>query len=121
MSLVRVVIESVSQKPEQSNPEQSNPEKSKPEQSNPEPPQGVDAVSSHGGKAQEEREAAMKDFKFGRADVLIATDVAAKVCIIRPRHPIPYTPLLSKVCIVRPRHATSDRWCGRCWAVTISG
>lgn len=39
---------------------------------------GVDAVSSHGGKAQVEREAAMKDFKFGRADVLIATDVAAK-------------------------------------------
>jgi superfamily II DNA/RNA helicase len=42
----------------------------------------VDAVSSHGGKAQEEREAAMKDFKFGRADVLIATDVAAKVSFV---------------------------------------
>ncbi|KAJ1480705.1 P-loop containing nucleoside triphosphate hydrolase protein [Baffinella frigidus] len=35
-------------------------------------------VSSHGGKAQEEREAAVKLFKQGQADVLVATDVAAK-------------------------------------------
>jgi len=39
---------------------------------------GVDAVSSHGGKAQEEREFAVKQFKLGKADVLVATDVAAK-------------------------------------------
>jgi ATP-dependent RNA helicase DDX41 len=39
---------------------------------------GVDAVSSHGGKAQEERESAVKAFKHGTADVLVATDVAAK-------------------------------------------
>ena len=39
---------------------------------------GVNAVSSHGGKSQEDREFAMKTFKTGRADVIIATDVAAK-------------------------------------------
>jgi ATP-dependent RNA helicase DDX41 len=39
---------------------------------------GVNAVSSHGGKSQEDREFAMKAFKTGRADVIIATDVAAK-------------------------------------------
>lgn len=40
--------------------------------------QGVDAFSSHGGKSQEEREYAVKQFKNGKADVLVATDVAAK-------------------------------------------
>jgi len=39
---------------------------------------GVNAVSTHGGKSQEDREFAMKAFKTGRADVIIATDVAAK-------------------------------------------
>ena len=39
---------------------------------------GVNAVSSHGGKSQEDREYAMKAFKTGTADVIIATDVAAK-------------------------------------------
>jgi len=34
---------------------------------------GVNAVSSHGGKSQEDREFAMKAFKTGRADVIIAT------------------------------------------------
>jgi ATP-dependent RNA helicase DDX41 len=39
---------------------------------------GVDAVSIHGGKDQSERNEAIKLFKEGRKDVLIATDVAAK-------------------------------------------
>jgi len=39
---------------------------------------GADAVSSHGGKSQEDREYATKAFKMGKADVLVATDVAAK-------------------------------------------
>jgi len=39
---------------------------------------GVDAVSIHGGKDQEEREAAMSSFRAGRQDILVATDVAAK-------------------------------------------
>jgi len=39
---------------------------------------GVDAVSSHGGKSQEDREWAVRQFKNGKADVLVATDVAAK-------------------------------------------
>jgi len=39
---------------------------------------GCDAVSSHGGKSQEDREYATKAFKMGQADVLVATDVAAK-------------------------------------------
>lgn len=39
---------------------------------------GVDAVSIHGGKEQEERNEAIKLFKDGLKDVLIATDVAAK-------------------------------------------
>eukprot|EP01083_Nonionella_stella_P088730 247491_1 len=39
---------------------------------------GVDAVSIHGGKEQEERNEAIKLFKDGVKDVLIATDVAAK-------------------------------------------
>ncbi|CAM9877838.1 unnamed protein product [Discosporangium mesarthrocarpum] len=39
---------------------------------------GVDAVSIHGGKEQDERNEAIKLFKEGAKDVLIATDVAAK-------------------------------------------
>jgi ATP-dependent RNA helicase DDX41 len=39
---------------------------------------GVDAVSAHGGKDQAERTAAIDAFKDGRADVLVATDVASK-------------------------------------------
>jgi len=39
---------------------------------------GVDAASIHGGKEQEERNEAIKDFKAGSKDVLVATDVAAK-------------------------------------------
>ena len=39
---------------------------------------GVDAVSIHGGKDQEERNEAIRLFKDGKKDVLIATDVAAK-------------------------------------------
>jgi ATP-dependent RNA helicase DDX41 len=39
---------------------------------------GVEAVSIHGGKDQEERNEAIRLFKEGKKDVLIATDVAAK-------------------------------------------
>ena len=39
---------------------------------------GVEAVSIHGGKEQDERNEAIKLFKEGKKDVLIATDVAAK-------------------------------------------
>jgi len=39
---------------------------------------GVDAVSIHGSKEQEERNAAIDAFKEQRTDVLVATDVAAK-------------------------------------------
>eukprot|EP00188_Purpureofilum_apyrenoidigerum_P001003 Plantae.Rhodophyta-Purpureofilum_apyrenoidigerum.ctg15111.p1 GENE.Plantae.Rhodophyta-Purpureofilum_apyrenoidigerum.ctg15111~~Plantae.Rhodophyta-Purpureofilum_apyrenoidigerum.ctg15111.p1 ORF type:complete len:634 (+),score=148.45 Plantae.Rhodophyta-Purpureofilum_apyrenoidigerum.ctg15111:90-1991(+) len=39
---------------------------------------GVGAVGIHGGKDQEEREQSMRDFREGRKDVLVATDVAAK-------------------------------------------
>ena len=40
---------------------------------------GIEAVSTHGGKDQEERdEAVMRFKKSDRADVLVATDVAAK-------------------------------------------
>jgi ATP-dependent RNA helicase DDX41 len=40
---------------------------------------GIDAVSTHGGKDQEERDEAVMRFKKSeRADVLVATDVAAK-------------------------------------------
>jgi ATP-dependent RNA helicase DDX41 len=39
---------------------------------------GVAAVSVHGDKAQEERTAAIKQFRAGTKDVLVATDVAAK-------------------------------------------
>ncbi|CAM9399354.1 unnamed protein product, partial [Phaeothamnion confervicola] len=39
---------------------------------------GVDAASIHGGKDQEDRNEAIRLFKDGQKDVLIATDVAAK-------------------------------------------
>mmetsp|Transcript_14460 Transcript_14460/g.16283 ORF Transcript_14460/g.16283 Transcript_14460/m.16283 type:complete len:711 (+) Transcript_14460:64-2196(+) len=39
---------------------------------------GVEAVSIHGGKEQEERNEAIKDYKAGKKDVLVATDIAAK-------------------------------------------
>ncbi|KXS19782.1 putative ATP-dependent RNA helicase DDX41 [Gonapodya prolifera JEL478] len=39
---------------------------------------GVEAVAIHGGKTQEEREFAVQKFKEGKADVLVATDVASK-------------------------------------------
>jgi ATP-dependent RNA helicase DDX41 len=39
---------------------------------------GVEAVSIHGGKDQEERNEAIRLFKMGKKDVLIATDIAAK-------------------------------------------
>eukprot|EP00172_Hildenbrandia_rubra_P004353 Plantae.Rhodophyta-Hildenbrandia_rubra.ctg8617.p2 GENE.Plantae.Rhodophyta-Hildenbrandia_rubra.ctg8617~~Plantae.Rhodophyta-Hildenbrandia_rubra.ctg8617.p2 ORF type:complete len:625 (-),score=123.52 Plantae.Rhodophyta-Hildenbrandia_rubra.ctg8617:395-2269(-) len=39
---------------------------------------GILAVSIHGSKDQEERDKAMKQFKAGKKDVLVATDVAAK-------------------------------------------
>lgn len=38
----------------------------------------VEAVSIHGGKDQEERETAMRQFRASQKDVLVATDVAAK-------------------------------------------
>jgi ATP-dependent RNA helicase DDX41 len=39
---------------------------------------GVESVSIHGGKDQEERNEAIRRFKAGEKDVLIATDIAAK-------------------------------------------
>lgn len=39
---------------------------------------GVSAVSIHGAKSQEERNESIDAFKAGKADVLVATDVAAK-------------------------------------------
>ncbi|CAK4651198.1 unnamed protein product [Aphanomyces euteiches] len=39
---------------------------------------GVEAVSIHGGKDQEERNDAIDQFRRGRKDVLVATDIAAK-------------------------------------------
>ncbi|KAI9032215.1 P-loop containing nucleoside triphosphate hydrolase protein [Hyaloraphidium curvatum] len=39
---------------------------------------GVEAVAIHGGKSQEEREYAINKFKTGKADVLVASDVASK-------------------------------------------
>lgn len=38
----------------------------------------VEAVAIHGGKDQAERQAAIKAFKEGKKDVLVATDVASK-------------------------------------------
>jgi superfamily II DNA/RNA helicase len=40
--------------------------------------QGVEAVSIHGGKDQEERNEAIRLYKEGKKDVLVATDIAAK-------------------------------------------
>lgn len=37
-----------------------------------------DAVAIHGDKTQNERDAAMADFRSGRAMIMIATDVAAR-------------------------------------------
>ncbi|KAJ3195452.1 hypothetical protein HK101_000163 [Irineochytrium annulatum] len=39
---------------------------------------GIDAAAIHGSKSQEEREFAIRAFKEGKADVLVATDVAGK-------------------------------------------
>ncbi|PVV02647.1 hypothetical protein BB560_002895 [Smittium megazygosporum] len=39
---------------------------------------GVEAVSIHGGKSQEERNYAISNFRSGNKDVLVATDVASK-------------------------------------------
>jgi len=39
---------------------------------------GVDAVAIHGSKDQEERDSAITKFKTGKADVLVATDIASK-------------------------------------------
>lgn len=39
---------------------------------------GVEAVSIHGGKDQEERVAAVTEFRAKHRDVLVATDVASK-------------------------------------------
>ncbi len=39
---------------------------------------GVEAVSIHGGKDQEERNEAIRLYKDGKKDVLVATDIAAK-------------------------------------------
>ena len=39
---------------------------------------GVEAVSIHGGKDQEERNEAIASYKSGNRDVLVATDIAAK-------------------------------------------
>jgi len=40
--------------------------------------EGVNAISIHGDKCQDEREYALKQFKNGRCPVLVATDVAAR-------------------------------------------
>ena len=40
--------------------------------------EGVEAVAMHGGRSQSQRERALKAFKRGRAQALIATDVAAR-------------------------------------------
>lgn len=39
---------------------------------------GLEAVSTHGGKDQEERMVSVDEFKEGRKDILVATDVASK-------------------------------------------
>lgn len=39
---------------------------------------GVEVVGLHGGKQQEDRTKALKQFLNGQKDVLVATDVAAK-------------------------------------------
>ncbi|XP_038980829.1 DEAD-box ATP-dependent RNA helicase 20-like [Phoenix dactylifera] len=40
--------------------------------------QGLDAVVLHGGRTQSEREAALRDFRKGSANILVATDVASR-------------------------------------------
>ena len=39
---------------------------------------GIEAVSTHGDKDQEERNKAVQEFRAFRKDVLVATDVASK-------------------------------------------
>ena len=52
---------------------------------------GVAAVSIHGDRDQEDRDWAMREFRNGRKDVLVATDVAAKgLDFPRIRHVINY-------------------------------
>ncbi|KAF5193776.1 Atp-dependent rna helicase, partial [Thalictrum thalictroides] len=40
--------------------------------------QGLRAVALHGGRNQSEREAALRDFRNGSTDILVATDVASR-------------------------------------------
>ncbi|XP_043725422.1 DEAD-box ATP-dependent RNA helicase 20-like [Telopea speciosissima] len=40
--------------------------------------QGLHAVALHGGRSQSEREAALRDFRSGATNVLVATDVASR-------------------------------------------
>ena len=40
--------------------------------------EGVSAAAFHGGRSQQEREAALSDYKNGKCSVLCATDVAAR-------------------------------------------
>ncbi|KAL9320155.1 hypothetical protein ACSQ67_011994 [Phaseolus vulgaris] len=40
--------------------------------------QGLSAVSLHGGRSQNEREAALQDFRSGSTNILVATDVASR-------------------------------------------
>ncbi|XP_048227048.1 ATP-dependent RNA helicase DBP2 isoform X2 [Ricinus communis] len=40
--------------------------------------QGLRAVALHGGRSQNEREAALHDFRSGSTDILVATDVASR-------------------------------------------
>lgn len=40
---------------------------------------GVEAVAIHGSKTQEEREYAIRAFKEGKKDVMVASGVASKV------------------------------------------
>ena len=40
---------------------------------------GVEAVAIHGSKTQEEREYAIRSFKEGKKDVMVASGVASKV------------------------------------------
>ena len=52
---------------------------------------GVDAVSIHGGKDQEERTKAVEQFRSGKMDVLVATDIASKgLDFIEIKHVINY-------------------------------
>lgn len=40
--------------------------------------QGLSACSLHGGKTQQERESALRDFRTGRVNICVATDVASR-------------------------------------------